>query len=210
MKFTGNAFFRFMCIWNYQAMYPRDAMWKFLQRFIMEKDAQPEEGVVYNFEKGWTVVLARDEYSIHMNATMRGPAQEVIPFLARSNGGKFRLNVDMIVADEMPVEEWAKSRRVTPGLNYLAYPEGELSYPVEALDVSLRALGIFLNNGLVELGEVAAQSEQLLLRLRGCGKVTVVGIAKVLKQHGLHLGMTEAELLAYHEQTSQAAGSEST
>ena len=71
--------------------------------------------------------------------------------------------------------------------------ESTLSMPLEALDLSARALHCLEGESIKTVGELLERSEDELLRIRNFGKVTLDELREKLKEQGLEIGLLAPE-----------------
>ena len=144
--------------------------------------------------------------------------------LRQPNFGKKSLNeVKELLATAMHLplpDEWEGEEDT---LDFLEIEEPLLSTllrPVQSLDLTVRAINVMKNYGVLTIGDLVQLTGNVLVRKRNLGKLTRDHIQSVLTQHGLSLGTTirnwpSAEELAAlleenaqnrHDQTQRSVG----
>ncbi len=113
-------------------------------------------------------------------------------------------------------ENYSKRLEGTPELGYLKLLRKEynptkaevpkpqtqnpLDYIVEKKDWSLRAENSLQLGNIRTIGELARKTEQELLKSKNFGRKTLNEIKEILKDMGLHLGMSQDELERYRRE----------
>lgn len=203
MKFKGLVYVRVLLL----ASSDISSLWK---EFVSKMGrSKPEECAPGKYSlKGGLKLRVYEEMSPTMFGSrrtlwgvVRGDAAVVFDLLGESCFGQVAFSTAYPWRKK---NTWEQERNFSTSFHYPDYPAGILSTPVDQLPIPTRAKNLFKGSGLYELGEVVVQSEASIWYYSGgCGEKTKTGVETFLQSWGLTYGMTEEQLLFYHEAHSE-------